>query len=59
MFSQFTIRRHEGYTEELEQYNQELTEENAKLEAKISEYSGMDAQKIEDEEILLEFQDEN
>jgi hypothetical protein len=33
-----------------------LTEENAKLEAKIS---GMDAQKIEDEEILLEFQDEN
>lgn len=47
---------HEGYTEELEQYNQELTEENAKLEAKIS---GMESQKIEDEEILLEFQDEN
>lgn len=43
---------HEGYTEELEQYNQELTEENAKLEAKIS---AMESQKIEDEEILLEF----
>jgi len=26
---------HEGYTEELEQYNMELTEENAALEAKI------------------------
>lgn len=46
----------EGYSENLEQYNQELTEELAEQEAAMAQ---IEQQKIEDEELLLDLEDEN
>lgn len=46
----------EGYSENLEQYNQELTEELAEQEAAMAQ---VEQQKIEDEELLLDLEDEN
>jgi len=46
----------EGYTENLEAYNQELHEEIADKDAEMSQ---IHQQKIEDEEILLDLEEEN
>ena len=46
----------EGYSENLEQYNQELTEEVADQEAQVTQ---IENQKIEDEELLLDLEEEN
>ena len=46
----------EGYSENLEQYNQELTEELAEKEA---EMQAIENQKIEDEELMLDLEDQN
>ncbi len=46
----------EGYSENLEQYNQELTEDLAEQEAQFTQ---IENQKIEDEELLLDLEEEN
>jgi len=46
----------EGYSENLEQYNQELTEELAEKEVEIQT---IENQKIEDEELMLDLEDQN
>lgn len=46
----------EGYSENLEQYNQEINEELAEKEAQFSQ---IEQQKIDDEELLLDLEDEN
>ena len=46
----------EGYTENLEAYNQELNEEVAEKEA---EFSQVEAQRAEDEDLLLDLEEEN
>jgi chromosome segregation ATPase len=46
----------EGYTENLEAYNQELNEEVAEKEA---EFSQVEAQRVEDEDLLLDLEEEN
>ena len=46
----------EGYSENLEQYNQELTEELAEKEA---EFTQIENQKVEDEDLLLDLEEEN
>lgn len=46
----------EGYSEELEQFNQEIGVELAEKEAELST---LETQKIDDEELLLDLEDEN
>ena len=46
----------EGYTENLEAYNQELHEEVAEKDA---EFSQVEAQRAEDEDLLLDLEEEN
>lgn len=46
----------EGYSEELEQFNQEIGLELAEKEAELST---LETQKIDDEELLLDLEDEN
>lgn len=46
----------EGYSENLEAYNQELHEDIAEKEAEMSQVA---QQKIEDEELLLDLEEEN
>lgn len=46
----------EGYSEGLEQFNQEISVELAEKEAELST---IEQQKIDDEELLLDLEDEN
>jgi len=46
----------EGYTENLEQYNQEIIEEIAEKDALMTQF---EQHKIADEELLLDLEDEN
>ena len=46
----------EGYSEGLEQFNQEIGDELAEKDAELSQ---LEQSKIEDEELLLDLEDEN